>query len=142
MKPEMQPIAKLAEQVLLEVEQAVRRFPRYHKYQHGAVLRAQAMTVAQLVYRAWRDPHGRGRWLLELAWAIDELKLSLQLGKQIQAFSSFGAFEQIARLAVELGRQCGGWQKQHAKGLNATPASPQRAQILSARTASTFEAHP
>ena len=36
------PIVKAAERLLLEIEQAVRRFPRYHKYTHGTRLREQA----------------------------------------------------------------------------------------------------
>lgn len=33
------PIVKAAERLLLEIELAVRRFPRYHKYTHGTHLR-------------------------------------------------------------------------------------------------------
>lgn len=137
------PIVKLAERLLLEIEQAVRRFPRYHKYAHGARLREQAMAVAQLSHRAWRDRKCQAQWTEKLAFAIDDLKLSLQLGKQIEAFSSFNQFEALARLASDLGRQCGGWRKQqHLKGQNGKePRAPsQRAQILSSRAASP-EAH-
>jgi hypothetical protein len=50
------PIVKAAERLLLEIEQAVRRFPRYHKYTHGTRLRDQAMAVTQLAHRAWQSP--------------------------------------------------------------------------------------
>jgi hypothetical protein len=41
-------IVKLAERVLVDIEIAVRGFPRYHKYASGAALRAQATRVAIL----------------------------------------------------------------------------------------------
>jgi len=64
------PIVRLAERLLVEIEQAVRRFPsRYHRYAIGAVLRAQAMSVAKLAHRAWRDRQNQVRssaWTPEL----------------------------------------------------------------------------
>jgi hypothetical protein len=137
---ELPPIVKLAERVLLEVELVVRGFPRYHKYTIGSELREQARNAVRYAHRAWRDQARRPEWTGKLAFAIDDLKLSLQLGKQVQAFKSFRQFEVIARLAAELGRQCGGWRKQQSKGQNARPAaepsSAQRPQILSSRDAS------
>jgi hypothetical protein len=132
------PIVKAAERLLLEIEQAVRRFQRYHKYTHGTKLREQAMQIAQLCHRAWRDQAQRPRWTTDLIWAIDDLKLSLQLGKQIEAFVSFAQFEMLARLCADLGKQCGGWRKQqHRNSQNATgqTSQPQRAEILSSRAA-------
>lgn len=143
MRPQIPPIVKTAERMLLEVEQAVRRFPRYHKYAHGTDLRRSAKKVLLLANRAWRDRARQAQWVDELVWASDELRADLQLGKQLEAFRSFKEFEQLIRTAEDLGRQVGGWKKQqHAKGQNAAPhgAAPQRPQILSARTASRDEA--
>lgn len=123
---------------MLEIEQAVRRFPRYHKYTHGTRLREQAMGVARLAHRAWRDQAHRGMWTTKLVWAVDDLKLSLQLGKQIEAFVSFAQFDMLARLCSDLGKQCGGWRKQqHRDSQNAGAGKPfpQRAEILSSRAA-------
>jgi hypothetical protein len=132
------PIVKAAERLLLEIEQAVRRFPRYHKYTHGTKLREQSMAIAQLAHRAWRDQAQRGMWTSKLIWAVDDLKLSLQLGKQIEAFASFAQFDMLARLASDLGKQCGGWRKQQNRdSQNAAGhrSQPQRAEILSSRAA-------
>lgn len=137
MSLEAPPIVKLCERVLLEIEGAVVNFPRYHKYAVGADLRAQARTVARYAHRAWRDYPRRAQWVNRLAFAVDDLKLTLQLSKRLEAFGSFKQFEALARLASDLGRQCGGWQKQLTKGRNrATETSGGRAQILSARDAS------
>ncbi len=132
------PIVKQAERLLVEIEQAVRCWPRYHKYAHGAVLRAKAMEVAELVHRAVRDRARKREWTQQLVWAIDALKLCLQLGSQIRAFASFKQFELLAKLAHDLGRQAGGWLKQQTPtGQNAaSSATPQRAQILSTCAAS------
>src|SRR6185369_11549418 len=139
------PIVKLAERLLVDIEQAVRRFARYHKYSIGTDLRKRAMQIAQFAHRAWRDGAHRQEWTRKLVWAVDDLKLNLQIGSRIRAFASFAQFEALVRTAAELGCQVGGWFKQqHAKGQNAGAgrAPQQRAQILSDSAASLFEANP
>jgi hypothetical protein len=142
-KPELPPIVKLAEQAAVAIERAVVGWPRFHKYQHGAVLRGQAMGVWQAAVRAWRNRAEQAALIEKLSEQIDDLKLSMQLGRQIGAYRSGGEFEAVYRIVHDLGRQCGGWKKQHAKRLN--PAGqqhgqPERPQILSAPGASQ-EAH-
>ena len=112
------PIAKLAQRLLVDIEQAVRGFVRYDRNSVGADLRAQAMQVVRICHRAWRDRPRVRYWTDQLVWAIDELKLTLQLAKDLRAFRSFNQFEQLIRLAEDLGRQAGGWkrQQQHPKG--------------------------
>jgi hypothetical protein len=138
------PIVKTAERLLFEIEQAVRCFARYHKYSTGSTLREQAMKIAQLTHRAWRDRARQAQWLEGLASAIDDLRITMQLGSRLQAFRSFSQFEQLARTLSELGRQVGGWRKQQfPKGQNDQRSSAgQRAQTLSTRNASTYEANP
>lgn len=132
-------ITKKAERLLIEIEQAVRGFSRYHKYSLGSDIRDQAMTVLRMCHRAWRDRPRQTQWVSELVWAIDELKLSLQIGSQLRAFKSFKQFESLIRAAEEVGRCAGGWKRQlHRKSQNpASKASPERAQILSGHAAST-----
>ena len=132
---DLPPIAKAAERLLVEIEQAVQGFPRCHKYATGKDLREQAMQVTRLCHRAWRDRQQQLQWTTQLVWAIDELRLTMQLGSCIKAFKSFRQFEMLIRLTEDLGRQAGGWkrqQEQHRKGQNpAREAAPERAQILS-----------
>jgi hypothetical protein len=128
------PIVKLSEQVLVAIEEAVLRFPRSHKYTIGSDLRREAATVARHAHRAWRDASRRGDWISKLVWAVDDLKLSVQIAQQLRVFRSFAQFEAIARTVSDLGRQCGGWQKQHQKGQNdQSRSTDRRAQILSSR---------
>jgi hypothetical protein len=137
------PIVKTAERLLFEVEQAVSRFTRFHKYSTGSTLREQAMAVTQLTHRAWRDRKRQAQWMDDLVMALDDLRITMQLGSRLKAFRSFGQFEQLARTASELGRQLGGWRKQQSStGQNGRRSvAGQRAQTLSTRNASTCEAN-
>src|SRR5690606_6152985 len=101
------PIVKLAERVMRELEEVVRGFPRYHKYTVGTDLRNDARDVARLAHRAWRDSGRKGYWIDSLVFAVDNLKLTLQLSKEVRAFKSFAQFEALARTVSDLGRQCG-----------------------------------
>lgn len=134
-------IVKSAERFMADVELAVARFPRAHRYTLGSDLRTNAMEVARLAHRAWRD---RDTALDALSDAIDDLKLRLQLGQQVKAFVSFAQFEALARSLNDLGRQCGGWRKQrrsvNGQSARSSSATGQRSQILSPHAA--HEANP
>ncbi|GAA0721599.1 four helix bundle protein [Dokdonella soli] len=133
------PVVKASERLLVDVEIVVRRFARYHKYSIGSDLRADAKTVARLAHRAWRDRSHQQDLVAQLVRAVDDFKITLQLGSQVKAFPSFAQFEALARLVRDLGKQVGGWHRQHCtpKGQSAaSDVSPQRAQILSTRAAS------
>lgn len=132
-------IAKKSERLLVDIEQAVHGFYRYHKYSIGSDLRNQAMAVVRLCHRAWRDRSNQAQRVSDLIWAIDELKLTTQLGSHIRAFKSFRQFELIIRAAEEIGRCAGGWRREiHLKSQDSSRnVSMERAQILSGRAAST-----
>ena len=143
MKPELPPIVKLAEQAAVAIEKAVAGFPRLHRYTHGAVLRTRAMDVWESTIKAWRNRQDQAALVEVLSERIDSLKLAMQLGRQINAFRSGAEFEAVYRIVADLGRQCGGWKKQHAKRLNPSQqqhAGAERPSILSAPSASQ-EAH-
>lgn len=134
------PIIKACERLLVDIEQAVRRFPRYHRYQVGAELRRQAMTVYTTANRAWRDRPQQRQWVETLVWEVDALKQHLQLAKLLNAFTGFRQFEHLARQATELGAQSGGWRKQvmqpSAQNAQAARGVVQRGQKLSTHSAS------
>ncbi|GAB3755019.1 four helix bundle protein [Lysobacter olei] len=137
---DLPPIAKAADRLLVEIEQAVQGFTRNHRHATGKDLREQAMQVARLVNRAWRDRGRQLHWITELQWAIDELRLTMQLGSRVKAFRSFGQFEALILQVEDLGKQAGGWKRQqeHHRGQSpAHKAAPGRAQTLSTCAAST-----
>jgi hypothetical protein len=137
MTPAVPPIVKAAERLLIDIEQAVRRFARYHRYAIGTDLRAKAMQVYDLAQRAWRDRARQAQWVEQLVWTIDELRHRLQAAKLLQATRSFRQFEYLARQISELGKQAGGWHRHHStpNGQNAHSrrAVAQRAEKLSTR---------
>jgi hypothetical protein len=133
------PIARKAEQLVFELEHAVRRFPRYHRYTVGAELRTQAMALAVLTHRAWRERSRQAEHVRDLVWGVDALKLRLQLASQLQAFASFRQFEAIYRTAAELGQQAGGWHRKHSPhGQNA----PARSRPAAARRDTEYSRRP
>ena len=135
MRSKLPPIVKQAEGLMRDIEIAVSRFPRRHRYTVGARLSNQIMEVAMSANEAWRTPAPVK--LEALATSIDRLKLQLQLGQQIHAFASFGQFEVLARAAESLGKQCGGWQRRTSKRQNEQQATAaQCPQILSSHGAS------
>lgn len=105
------PIWRDAVSLAVLLEEAVRRFPRYHKYALGADLRRQAYAVCRGVVVANGEREGRARAVERLAVAVEELKLLVHMGKEVKAFASFKEFERAAELAVALSKQSGGWRR-------------------------------
>ena len=143
MEGSIPPVVRTAERLMLELTKAIQNFARFHRHGFGSDLSKQVVGVARLCHRAWRDTAGRKAWLKQVRFAVDDLKLSMQLGCQLRVFRSNRQFEYLFRIADELGRQIGGWFKhQHLKGQSAPPdeAEAQRAMTLSTRAASQGEA--
>ena len=101
-----------ATRLLVETENAVRKFPRYHKYAVGAELRRQAMNLCRSIVRAAaRSQAAQEAELERLVFAVEDIKTSIQLAKELKAFASFAEFARMAELAVTVGKQSGGWRK-------------------------------
>ncbi|MBK7001888.1 MAG: four helix bundle protein [Rhodoferax sp.] len=108
------PLWRDATQLAREIENAVRQFPRYHKYVLGSDLRRQAMNVCRRVARAAQcdDTATRTRQIEQLVWQVEDLKMTLQLAKEVEAFASFAQFQRLVELIVALGKQSGGlWKR-------------------------------
>ena len=111
------PIWRDANRLLVEVETVVRSFSRYHKYSLGTDLRKQAMNLCRLISVALRDLHHRATSVERLILAIDDIKVLIQLGKEIKAYQNFSQFQRLVELAVSLGKQGGAWLR-HLSGKN------------------------
>jgi hypothetical protein len=135
------PIVRLASGLTRDIEKAVQRFPQAHKYVLGAELRRRAMKVWETAQQAWLERDRQAALVRKLVKRVDRLRLTLQLGKELHAFGSFGEFEALARSLADLGRQVGGWNKQlNPKGQNPSASAPaERAKTLSTRAASKCE---
>jgi len=119
------PIWRDANLLLLEVEKAVRHFPRYHKYSLGTDLRQQAMGICRLIIRAYNSDNNQQSQIKRLGLAVDDIKVQIQLAKELEAFRHFREFQQIVELAVSVGRQSGGWRR-HLEGRNSQNRSAPR----------------
>ena len=133
------PIIKAAERMAVEIENAVRRFPRYHRYQLGSDLRRKAQAIYLQAGAAWHDRARQVERVGTLVRDVDVLKQLLQLAKLLGALASFRQFEMLIRLAEQLGAQAGGWyrslqQPSHARNVQAE-GTAQRGKKLSTRTA-------
>jgi hypothetical protein len=145
MSHNLPPIVKCAEHVLSEVEKAFATMKRKYRYPFGNDLRQAAYGVVKAALLAWHDRANIARQIERLDWAVRGLKVRLQVACNIRAFASFAQFEALARLVHDLGRQVGGWKRQHhPQSQNGGRVSPghQRAMTLSARTASRHGAAP
>lgn len=109
------PILRLTERLAYECELAVKGFDRYHKYTLGTDIRQQAMQIWRLANRAWLAKHRQHDYLHQMSMAIDDIKLSFLLAKRLKVFASVAQFESLSLLAVDIGRQCGGWLKKSQK---------------------------
>lgn len=106
------PIWHDANRLMVDIEQAVRGFPRYHKYTIGTELRTTALRLCQTIHRAHSRKQSRARLVQQVSELIDDLKMQIQLAKELRAFHNFAQFQRVAEQAVGLGRQAGGWLKQ------------------------------
>lgn len=109
------PIWRDANRLLLETEKSVKQFPRYYKYTLGSEMRKSSFEVCRLVAKAWRKSQQQAEVLTVLIETIDDLKLQLQLAKELQVFESFAHFSRLYELAQAVGKQSGGWYKQVQK---------------------------
>ena len=88
------PLYRQAQRLLLLIEEAVRQFSRYHKYTIGSDLRRDAKRVMRLTHRAVFD--GEVQQIIALLHAVDELKLTLQLARDIGACADLKRFAVMA----------------------------------------------
>ena len=104
------PIWRDAQRLLLEVELAVKGFSRYHKYTLGTDLRRLTMDLCRLLARAVAvRGDARVEGVKRLLEQLDDLKISIQLAKELRAFQNFSTFSRITELVVSIGKQGGAW---------------------------------
>ena len=90
-------------------------FSRYHKYTLGSDLRQKSREIVLLIVKANNTRQQRKTVLIQLRNALDELLLLVRLGKEVQAFKSFKAFQFIVELVVSVCKQNEGWLKNTVK---------------------------
>ena len=104
------PIYKKAYDLTLYFDKIVRNFSRYHKYQIGAELRELSREVLRLIRRA-NDAADKTPILLQNRERLEDLKITVRLGRDLQAFQNFNSFEYSINEVVDLCKQNEGWLK-------------------------------
>jgi len=102
------PVYKKALDLAVYVETIVPNFSRCHKYTVGAELRNLSRHIVVLIAKA-NLKSGRKEALGEALKKIEEFKILTRICKELKVFRSFKSFEHIARLTVDVARQCEGW---------------------------------
>ncbi len=71
------------------------------------------MYVSRILVRALNaEGEKRLQQVGTLRIAVDDLKVMIQLAKEIKAFKNFRQFQVISELAVAIGKQGGAWSRQ------------------------------
>ena len=109
------PIYKSSLELAVYMEQIVRGFEKYHKYTMGVDLRQKSKTLLFTMGHA-NLTEDKVLALTKLRDACEEMKMLIQLGKELQVFKSFKQFEHSSLLAVSVCKQAQAW-------LNATKRS-------------------
>ena len=104
------PIYRKAMELAVYLEQAVRSFPRYHKYSIGNDLRILSKGLVKRIVQV-NSLQNKAEMLRQLRDDAEELKITIAICREIRAFRSFRQFERAAGLAVNLCRQSEGWLK-------------------------------
>jgi hypothetical protein len=114
------PIYKAAMDIAVRVDAVVQRFAKGHKYTLGGRLRDTTLDVVVLVARCNRRAE-RARELPVLCDRIEELKLMVNLGKEVKAFASFKQFAEVMDQLVTLARQAEAWRRATVANINVRP---------------------
>jgi len=115
----MLPIYKSALELAVYVEQMVRSFEKYHKYTMGVDLRQKSKDLLFCV-NAVNLSDDKVVVLRKLRNVCEEMKVLLQLSKELKAYTSFKQFEYSSLLAVSVCKQAQAWllssQKNRGEG--------------------------
>lgn len=117
------PIYKKAYDLTVYFEKIVRNFSRYHKYTLGAELRQKIREVLQLIRQANSAPD-KAPVLLQNREILEDLKLTIRLCKDVQAFHNFNSFQYSINEVVDLCRQNEGWLKNALRKSGGPESSP------------------
>ena len=108
------PILKSAMGLAIYMEQIVRGFEKYHKYTIGVDLRERSKSILFLINRA-NLSDDRVKALTGLRDGCEDMKMLLQLSKELKAFRSFKQFEYSSLLTVGICKQAQSWLGYHQK---------------------------
>jgi hypothetical protein len=117
------PIYKSTMDAIVLIERVTQRFPKRHKYTLGARLLDTATDGLLWIARAQRRG-GRLQALDRLCARLEELKLLIQVGKEVKAFESFQQFAQVIEQVVGVAKQAEAWRAHERRAEQSRGAQP------------------
>lgn len=105
------PIFRDATALVIAIENAVKNFPRYHKYTLGSEMRKNAYDLLTAITYSINDKSSRRQTIKKAHQFSEILKIKIHLAKNITNLS-FKTFDNLATLVISLSKQCKAWQKQ------------------------------
>jgi hypothetical protein len=103
-------IYKKAMDLTIYFEKTVKEFSRYQKYTLGTDLRNISREVVKLIIRA-NSEIDRKPTLFTLRNTLEELKVAIRIGKEVNAFKKFDSFKYALEEVIALSRQNEWWIK-------------------------------
>ena len=114
MKYENLPIYKSTMDFCVYIETIVKSFEKYHKYTLGNDLRESSKQILFLIHRANMSEEKKDK-LIILRDKCEDMKMLIQLAKELKAFVSFKQFEYSSKLIVEICKQSQAWLNHYAR---------------------------
>ena len=102
------PIYKSALSLAVYMEQIVRGFEKYHKYTMGVELREKSKTLLFAINRV-NMSDDKVKALTTLRDACEDMKVLIQIAKELQSFKNFKQFEHSSLLTVTVCKQAQAW---------------------------------
>ena len=102
------PIYKSALSLAVYMEQIVRGFEKYHKYTMGVELREKSKTLLFAINRV-NMSDDKVKALATLRDACEDMKVLIQIAKELQSFKNFKQFEHSSLLTVTVCKQAQAW---------------------------------
>lgn len=102
------PIYRSAMNLCIYVETIVKGFDKYHKYTIGVDLRSFSKELLFMIHRV-NISKDKKEGLEKLTFRCEDMKMLINLSKELKAFNSFKQFEHISKLVVDICKQSQGW---------------------------------
>ena len=96
------------------VETIVKNFDKYHKYTIGEDLRNYSKELLFMIHRV-NSSHEKMQKLQSMTNRCEDLKMLVNLAKELQAFKSFKQFETMSKHTVDVCKQSQAWLNHFAR---------------------------
>jgi len=118
------PLWRDAFELSVQIERAVQRFSRYHKYALGADLRSSTRLLLRAITLAARKDAIALHARREVILLAEQIRAELALAHALKAFPCLQDFATAVALVGAVGKQSEGWLKQAKRERPAAAPAP------------------